>query len=49
MSQPDSALLGVLLAFTVLPAILLIASLPLVLKYDLTDERIARAMAAVAE
>lgn len=49
VTQPDSALLGVLLAFTVLPAILLIASLPLVLKYDLTDERIARAMAAVAE
>lgn len=49
VTQPDSALLGVLLAFTLLPAILLIASLPLVLKYDLTDERIAQAMASVAE
>lgn len=46
VTQPASAVTGTLLAFTVLPAILLLASLPLVLKYNLTDERIAAALAA---
>ena len=35
--QPESAINGTLLVVTVLPALLLLASLPLLLRYDLTD------------
>lgn len=45
VTQPSSAITGTLLAFTLLPAALLVASLPLLLRYDLTDERIAAARA----
>lgn len=41
VAQPDSAVTGVVLAFTVLPSVLIALSLPLVLRYDLTAERLA--------
>lgn len=39
--QPDSALTGVLLGFTLLPAVLLVVSMPFLLRYDLTEEKLA--------
>lgn len=39
--QPDSALTGVLLGFTLLPAVLLAISMPFILRYDLTEEKLA--------
>ncbi|MEU8139336.1 MFS transporter [Streptodolium elevatio] len=39
--QPDSALTGVLLGFTLLPAVLLVISMPFILRYDLTEEKLA--------
>ncbi len=46
VAQPGSAVTGVLLAFTLLPAILLLLSLPLIMKYDLTDAAVAAAESA---
>ncbi|MDI2132075.1 MFS transporter [Yinghuangia seranimata] len=39
--QPDSALTGVLLGFTLLPAVLLVVSMPFILRYDLTEAKLA--------
>ncbi|NUU26152.1 MAG: MFS transporter [Streptomycetaceae bacterium] len=39
--QPDTALTGVLLGFTLLPAVLLVISMPFILRYDLTEEKLA--------
>ena len=36
--QPDSAVTGVLLAFTVLPALLVAVSMPLIARYRLDEE-----------
>ena len=38
--QPDSAVTGIVLAFSLLPAVLAALSVPLVLRYDLTQERL---------
>jgi glycoside/pentoside/hexuronide:cation symporter, GPH family len=38
--QPDSAISGIVLAFSLLPAVLAALSLPLVLRYDLTADRL---------
>ncbi len=40
VTQPDSALTGIVLAFSVLPAALALLSLPLVLRYDLSAEHL---------
>ena len=40
VSQPDSALTGVLLTFSALPAVLLLVSLPFLRRYDLTRKRL---------
>ncbi|MGA4543656.1 MFS transporter [Uniformispora flossi] len=39
--QPDAALSGVLFGFTLLPAVLLVLSMPFILRYDLTEEKLA--------
>ncbi len=46
--QPESAINGTLLVVTVLPALLLLASLPLLLRYDLTDDHIAATLGETA-
>jgi Na+/melibiose symporter-like transporter len=48
VAQPDSAVLGVLLTFSALPAALLAASVPFVRRYDLTRERLDSLTAQVA-
>lgn len=47
VTQPGSAITGVLLAFSVLPAVLVVLSLPLVRRYDLSAGRVAEAVHAV--
>lgn len=41
VAQPDSAILGVHLAFSVLPVVLVALSLPLILRYPLREETLA--------
>lgn len=41
--QPDSATTAILLGFTVLPGVLILAGLPLLARYDLTPDRLAAA------
>ena len=41
--QPETALTAISLGFSLLPAVLLLASLPLLLRYDLTADRLAAA------
>jgi len=40
VSQPDSALTGIVLAFSLLPALLAVLSLPMVARYDLSADRL---------
>lgn len=40
VTQPDSALGGIVIAFAVFPAIMLALSLPTLLRYDLTEDRL---------
>lgn len=49
VAQPASAITGTVLIFSVLPAVLAMISLPFVLKYDLTPERMAEIEAATTE
>jgi len=46
VAQPASAELGVLLGFTVLPAVVVASALVLVRRYDLTEQRLAAAAAS---
>ncbi len=48
-AQPDSALIGIVLAFSIVPAALAALSLPLVLRYDLTEERLAEIISAPSQ
>lgn len=41
VTQPESAVLGVVVGFSMLPALLLAGSLPFILRYDLSAERLA--------
>ncbi|WP_018386830.1 MFS transporter [Wenjunlia vitaminophila] len=47
VSQPDSALTGVVIGFGALPALLMLISLPLLTRYDLSEDRL-RALAGAA-
>jgi Na+/melibiose symporter-like transporter len=40
VTQPSSAVTGIVLAFSLLPAVLAALSVPLVLRYDLTPDRL---------
>jgi Na+/melibiose symporter-like transporter len=41
VSQPGTALTGITLAFTAVPAVLAVLSVPLVLRYSLSADRLA--------
>lgn len=47
-AQPPSALTGIVLAFSLLPALLAVLSLPFVLRYDLTHDRLHALVDAAA-
>ena len=40
--QPGSALVGILVGFSLVPALLFLLSLPIIRRYDLSEERLAR-------
>ena len=40
--QPGSALVGILVGFALVPALLFLLSLPIIRRYDLSEERLVR-------
>jgi GPH family glycoside/pentoside/hexuronide:cation symporter len=48
-AQPDSARLGILIGFTVMPALLVGLATLLLRRYDLTPERLAAVQATAAQ
>jgi Na+/melibiose symporter-like transporter len=40
VTQPDSALTGIVVSFSIFPALMLLLSLPTLFKYDLTEDRL---------
>ena len=49
VTQPTSALTGIVLAFSAFPALMMMLSLPTLLKYDLTESRLGDLRGAHAQ